>query len=1063
MFSRTFIYRPKFALVISIVITIAGLIGYVTLPVEQFPNITPPVVNVSANYTGASADVVESTVAAPIEGQVNGVDDMIYMESNSTDNGSYSLNVTFAVGTDPDIATVNVQNRVAQATSMLPSEVTQNGVTVQKSSTNMLLVVTLYSPNKTYDELFLSNYASINLKDALARVPGVGKADVLTDFSYGMRIWLDPDRLSSLGMAPSDFITAVRDQNIQVAAGQIGAPPVPEGQQFQYTVKAKGRLSTKEEFENIILRTGADGALVRIGDVARVELGSQFYSANGRYDGQPATVLAVYQAPGANALAVAEGVRKRLDELASAFPKDMEYDVPFDTTEFVERSLDDVVMTLMITFVLVVAVVFVFLGNWRATIIPTVAIPVSLIGTFAILLAAGMSLNTISLFALVLAIGIVVDDAIIVVENVERLIHEEGLEPREAAVKAMTQITTPVIATTLVLLAVFVPTIFMPGITGRLYSQFAITISVSVLISSINALTLSPALCGLILKAHKSEPKGLLAVFEKGVSAARNGYVGVVSRLLPRSYIGVLAVLLAVGGIVVLDDKLPKGFLPLEDQGYLMVDVQLPDGAALPRTSVITTDMEDRLKDIEGIQHVITVNGFSILNSGLATNSALVIVKLTNWAEREEPSLSADAILARLWSEFATIPGASIIAFNAPPIPGLGTTAGVEMKVQQTGGGSPQDLASAIGSMVYSANQLPEVAQAYSTFRANVPQLFVDLDRSRAKLLDVAISDVFATLQAYLGSYYINDFNIFGRVYKVMIQAEGAYRDRADDIGRLYVRSGSGDMVPLRSLVQVENVLGPQILNRYNMFRSASVNASPAAGASTGTLMVGMAQTAGEALPSGYTFEWTGTALQQQGAGAVVVLVLMFSILFAYLFLVAQYESWSMPVAILLTVTIALLGAFVAALVTGRDVNLYTQIGMIMLVGLGAKNAILIVEFAMEERAAGRSIREAARQAAHLRFRAVMMTALAFLLGVVPLLTASGAGAASQQAIGYAVFGGMAFATVFGVVFVPVLYVVMQSLRERVKGVYKGIDAPGEAAEGADAEPDHDQGDARPA
>lgn len=1046
MFSRIFIYRPKLALVISLVISIAGAIGFLALPVEQFPNITPPVVNVSATYTGASAEVLEESVAAPIEGQVNGVDGMISMSSNSTGTGNYSLDVTFEVGTDPDIATVNVQNRVSQATSQLPSEVTKNGVTVQKASTNMLLVITLYSPNGTYDEVFLSNYASINLKDSLARVSGVGKADVMTDFSYGMRVWLDPDRLAGLAMTPSDFIAAIQDQNIQVSAGQIGAPPVPEGQQFQYTIKARGRLSTVEGFENIVLRTGENGSVIRVGDVARVELGSQLYAANGKYNGQPATVLAVYQAPGANALAVAKGVQDRLEQLSRSFPEDMEYSVPFDTTKFVESSLQDVISTLMMTFALVVAVVFIFLANWRATLVPAVAIPVSLIGTFAFLLAAGMSLNTISLFALVLAIGIVVDDAIVVVENVERIIAEEGLAPREATAKAMEQITGPVIATTLVLLAVFVPTIFMPGITGRLYSQFAVTISVAVVISSINALTLSPALCGLVLKPRTGGPKGLLAVFDRGIDRVRSGYVGVVSTLLRRSFVGVLSVAAVIAGIVFLSDRLPSGFLPSEDQGYLMVDVQLPDGAALGRTEVISAVMEKDLAKMGGVENVVTVNGFSILNGGLASNGALVIVTLDPWDERQDPSESADAILGQLWAQFSTIAGANIIAFNPPPIPGLGTTGGVELKIQQTGGGSPEDLAAASGSMVYAANQDPAIGQAYTTFRSNVPQVFVDLDREKAKTLGVNVADVFLTLQAYLGSYYVNDFNLFGRVYKVMIQADGDYRNNVEDIGRLYVRSAGGDMVPLRTLVTVTNTLGPQLLNRYNMFRAASINAAPAPGASTGVVISSMQAKAAEALPDGYAYEWTGTAQQQQGANEVVIIVLVLSILFAYLFLVGQYESWSMPLAILLSVTVALLGAFLAVLLTGRDVNLYTQIGMIMLVGLGAKNAILIVEFAMEERAAGKSIIQAARDAANLRFRAVMMTALSFLLGVIPLLIASGAGAASQQAIGWAVFGGMFMATTLGVILIPVLYVVMQVLRERLKGQYKGADAPGSAA-----------------
>jgi HAE1 family hydrophobic/amphiphilic exporter-1 len=1049
MFSRFFIYRPKFALVISIVITIAGVLGYLSLPVEQFPNITPPVVNVAATYTGANAEVLEETVAAPIEGQVNGVDDMIYMQSTSNDSGNYSLNVTFAVGTDPDIATVNTQNRVSQANSQLPSDVTNNGVTVQKASTNMLLVVTLYSPNGTYDPVFLSNYASINLKDSLARVQGVGRADVMTDFSYGMRIWLDPDRLTSLGMTPTDFITAVRDQNIQVAAGQIGAPPVPEGQQFQYTIKAKGRLSSPEEFEQIVLRTGADGAVVKIGDVARVELGAQIYNASGEFNGKPATVLAIYQAPGANALQVAENVLKRLDSLSQNFPPDMEYGVPFNTTDFVQASLDDVIATLFLTFLLVVSVVFVFLGNWRATIIPTVAIPVSLIGTFAVLLALGMTLNTISLFALVLAIGIVVDDAIVVVENVERIISDEGLSPREATTKAMEQITSPVIATTLVLLAVFVPTIFMPGITGRLYSQFAVTISVSVLISSINALTLSPALCGLILKARSGPPRGIMGLFDKGITSVRNGYTAVVRRLVRVAIMALVVVAGAVTLIVVLGGSLPKGFLPSEDQGYLMVDVQLPDGAALQRTEEVTKRVVELASNTAGVESVVIVNGYSILNGATSSNAALVIATMKNWKDRQAPDLRINAILAKFWAQFSTIPGANIIAFNPPPIPGLGTTGGVQVMLQQTGGGSPQDLASAVGSLVYSANQSPDVGRAYSTFRANVPQVFVDLDREKAKTLGINVSDVFTTLQAYLGSYYINDFNIFGRVYKVMIQADGKFRDRVEDIGALYVRSMDGTMVPMRSILTTQNVLGPQILTRYNMFRAAAVMADPAPGASTGVVINEVNTAGAQALPDGYALEWTGTALQQLGSGQVVLFILLLSILFTYLFLVAQYESWTMPVAILMSVSFALLGALVAVFATGGDVNLYTQIGMIMLVGMGAKNAILIVEFAMEQRAGGKSIKDAAVEAAHLRFRAVMMTALSFLLGVVPLMTASSAGAASQKAIGFAVFGGMLFATCIGVLMIPILYVCLQSMRETVKGWFGGAKGQEGAAEPA--------------
>ncbi len=1036
MFSSIFIARPKTSFVISLVLTIMGVIGYVALPVEQFPEITPPVVTVAANYTGANSETVENTVAAPIEAQVNGVDDMIYMSSDSTDTGSYQLSVTFEVGTDPDIASVNVQNRVAQGMSSLPTEVTSSGVVTQKSSTNMLLIVTLSSPNKTYDEVFLSNYASINIKDALARVKGVGKADVMTDFAYSMRMWMDPNRMAGLGLTPADLISAIREQNLEVSAGQVGTPPIPTGQQFQYTIKAQGRLTTAREFENIVLRTGDAGSVVRVSDVARVELGSSNYSASGRFKGKPATVLAIYQAPGANALAVADGVKAELTRLSTAFPDDVVYDIPFDSTLFVKQSLNDVITTLGQTFVLVIAVVFIFLGSVRATIIPAVAIPVSLIGTFAFLLLFGMSLNTISLFALVLAIGIVVDDAIVVVENVERIIAEEGLSPADATRKAMGQITGPVIATTLVLLAVFVPVTFMPGISGRLYSQFAVTISTAVVISSINALTLSPALCSLILKRRAGPPKGVMATFEKGINGVRGGYVGIVRRLVRIPLIAVAVLAAVILGSGTLMKALPAGFIPIEDNGYLFVDVQLPDAASLERTETVTERLNEKILNVPGVEASVLVNGYSIL-SGAGSNSAMIIANLAPWNDRDTDALSAAGVLRNILGIARQEVGASVIAFNPPPISGLGMSAGVEMKVQQTGGGTAQELAAAVGSMVYAANQRPELAQAYSTFRANVPKVFVDLDREKAKSLNVAVSDVFLVLQAYMGSYYVNDFNLFGRVYRVMIQADGEYRDKIEDLNQLYVRSKSGEMVPLGTLITISNELGPVALNRYNMFRSATVTAMPSEGLSTGDAIKVLEQVAATALPPGFSYEWTGTAQQQQAAGGLVVLILLLAVVFGYLFLVAQYESWTMPVGILLSVSVAMFGALAAVKIAGGDVNLYTQIGMIMLIGLASKNAILIVEFAMERRASGLTIREAAVEAAHQRFRAVMMTALSFLLGVVPLVIASGAGAASQQAIGIAVFGGMLSATILGVIIIPIIYVLLQSAREWIKGLDK--------------------------
>ncbi|MDK3075260.1 multidrug efflux RND transporter permease subunit [Sedimentitalea sp. JM2-8] len=1041
-----FIERPKFALVISLVITLFGLISYLTLPVEKFPDITPPVVNVSTSFTGASAETVEESVAAPLEEKVNGVDDMIYMSSSSIDSGIYSMDVTFAVGTDPDIATVNVQNRVAQANGQLPADVVRNGVSVKKSSTNLLLLITLFSDDDEHDELFLSNYASININDVLSRVPGVGQSSVLTNLKYSMRVWMDPEKLAALGMTPADFIAAIQDQNKIVPAGQIGAPPDGEDVQFQYTVKARGLLDDPEDFRNIVLRAGTDGAQVTVGDVARVELGSQFYEYSGTFNGRPSSVIGIYQAPGANALAVSEGIEKELERLEASLPAGMKYAITYNNTDFIESSINDVISTLMMAFALVILVVFLFLGNVRATLVPAVAIPVSLIGAFAAMSALGMSLNTITLFGLVLAIGIVVDDAIVVVENVERYIAE-GMAPKEATRQAMKEVTAPIIATTLVLLAVFVPVTFMPGITGRLYSEFAITISAAVVISSLNALTLSPAMCTLVLKPRSGPPRGFLALVDGTIDRAKNGYLAIVVRLARVSLLGLVlvgAVIVTTGGLSRLT---PTGFIPNEDQGTFAIDIQLPDAATIARTERVSREIEGILAETPGVREFVTVNGFSVLSGGAATNGAFIAVVLDPWEERGDPDLHAEAIRGRIEQRLQRMPSASIITFSPSPIPGLGSGTGVTLQLQQTGAGTPQDLNAVLRSVMFEANQRPEIARSYSTYRANVPQIFVDLDREKAKALGVNVSDVFGVLQAYLGSIYVNDFNLFGRVYQVKIQAEGRFRNTADDIGDLYVRSQTGEMVPLRTLVNVGTEIGPMNVLRYNLYRAASLTANTADGYSTGQAIQVMEEVLAETLPPNYSFEWTGSALQELEAGGLVIIILALAITFAYLFLVAQYESWSMPVAILLTVPVALLGAYVAVNIAGSDVNLYTQIGMIMLVGLGAKNAILIVEFAMGLRASGESIFEAGMKAANLRFRAVMMTALSFLLGVVPLMLASGAGAGSQQAIGIAVFGGMAFASTLGVILTPVLYIAIQSGREMVKGTFEGIHGGGSSGE----------------
>ncbi len=1029
MFSRFFIDRPIFAAVIAMIIVIAGLITFMNLPITRYPDILPPTVTVSTVYPGASARVLAETVAQPIEDQVNGVEGMIYMSSTSSNDGQYQLTVTFEMGTDLDMAAVRVQNAVALVESQLPEEVRRVGVQTRKRSVNIVMMVSLTSNNAEYDSLFLSNYASLRLKDELARLEGVG--DVLVfGGTYSMRIWMDPQKLKVRGLTVGDVVHAIREQNVQVAAGQIGRSPIPEDQTFQYTINVEGRLQDVSQFENIIVRAEPGGRFIRLKDVAHVELGAQSYDVNAKFKGTPSAAMAIFQLPGANALEVSQRVQDKMAELAGTFPQGMLYNIPFDTTLFVDAAIKEVIFTLFLVAFLVLLTIFIFLQDWRASLIPAVTIPVSLIGTFAVMGLLGFSLNMITLFGIVLVIGIVVDDAIIVTENAVRNIDESGLGSREATIKAMGEVTAPIVATSLVLLAVFVPTAFIGGVSGELFRQFGLTIATATVFSSLNALTLSPALCALVLRPTPERRnaffRGFNWLFDKGQTFYRFVLAGMVRRALL-----MIPLFLVISGVSYWGfTLLPTGFLPEEDQGYVMLAVQLPDGASKPRTDAVVDKVNAQLAQVEGLSGYVSVSGYSLLDGTTAANAATFWIILEPWDKRTAPHLSLEGIMGRLWGLAHTIEEARVIAFAPPAILGLGQAGGFQFELQDREGVGLDGLQQMTMEMIQAANAQAGLTNVFSSMRANEPQLFADVDRVQAKTLGIPLSDIFMTLQAYLGSFYVNDFNKFGRTYQVNIQADAPFRRHVEDLRRLEVRNEHGAMVPLGAVVDVDEVLGAQIIRRYNMYPSASISGLAAPGFSSGDAMNIMEGMARETLPATMGFEWTGMSYQERLAAGQATVIFALAVLFVYLVLCALYESWSLAFAIMLAVPLALVGTVLALWVTGLDVNMYTQIGMVLLIGLASKAAILIVEFARTLRESGKSINEAALEAARLRFRPILMTALTFVLGVFPLVIATGAGAASRRSVGTTVFGGMLSAIVLMVVFVPVFFVVLRRFSE---------------------------------
>jgi hydrophobe/amphiphile efflux-1 (HAE1) family protein len=1036
MMLNFFIERPIFSAVISIIIVIAGAIAMFGLPISQYPQIVPPQVQVSASLAGANAAVVAESIAAPLEQQVNGAKKMIYMDSKSSNDGAYNLTITFEVGTDQDLAAVDVQNRVAVAQSQLPADVIRQGVTVRKQSSSILAVLALRSKDNRYDNIFLSNYMTLNVLDAVARVPGVGSAKIFGGRDYSMRIWLNPEKMARLGVTAGDISKAVNEQNVVAPAGRVGVPPAPAGTQMQYSVTVQGRLADVGQYEDIILSAGTNGRIVRLRDVARVELAAADYSVTSRESGETAAFMGIYLQPDANALDTAKAVRKAMDALAVGFPEGLFYTTPFSTTPFVTESIKEVAITLFEAFLLVVIVVFVFLQSWRATLIPVLVVPVSLIGTFAAFTVLGFSINTLTLFALVLAIGIVVDDAIVVVEAVQEKLDSKGLSPLAATKEAMSEVGGPVIAIGLVLCAVFIPVAFLGGLTGQLYKQFALTLTVSVLLSVICALTLTPALCALMLRpkakgTQRQFGAAFFGAFNRLFAQFTARYSSAVQTMIRRAMLVSITFVVMLIALYALVTTRPTGLVPNEDQGYVIAVVSLPVGASAERTLASSLQFEKIALSLPGVDGTAAINGFNLL-TGLGTSyNASVFVRLKPWDERKSQEESAEAILGALMGRAnSEIHDGTFLVVNPPPIQGLGSSGGFEFVLQDRSGSSPQRFAEVLNDFMATVRKRPEIGFAFTSVDFRVPQIQYDIDREKAKSLGVSLSDIFLALQTFLGGNYINDFNLYGRTYRVVAQAEPALRAMPEDVNRFHVRSASGEMVPLSTLISIKSINGPEYFQRYNIYGAATINGSANRGFSSGQAAAAM-EDAARSLPEGFSYEWTGSTYQEKKTGGQTVYVFVLSLIFVFLVLAALYESWAMPAAILLVIPFGVFGAFSGLLIRSLDNNIYTQIGLVMLIGLAAKNAILIVEFARLAHDRGASIVDGALQAARQRLRPILMTSFAFILGSVPLVIASGAGASSRQSLGTAVVFGMLFATVVGIFFIPVFYAVIQRIAEK--------------------------------